>query len=510
MYRILLGTGLLLCGLFQQEAFLRAQEPAFISGDGAVRFEQAPGFFHYAALCRTATEFSAAIPPARLPRESTESAVCWYVKATKMRNDGGKVDGSPMVDGKLVISAHHVRFIPHDPQFADLYVDFHPEETELMHQPGQPFAAVGTTKVLVGFRFSKLCLTCAPGTPIPAGTVPALLDQEFQLVQEGIKHFDAGYRRIYALSAKIRVENAKSIVVPPAKANTTASATPNTVSPPKPSASPAERHVAVATTTGVAVEAKPSTTAPAKPSTPSAAKPDSAPAEKLSTVATAKPAAANVGTVAAAKAGTASVANPAPVPAETTVVASANPNPSSPAKPGALPAEKLGVTPPARTGDGPVKPAVASATPSAITFAAVKPAVPSGKSNAIVATPSSVPDPPVAPPPQPAGSTLKIAPGTAEGLLVKKVPPAYPLEAKVARVQGTVTLNVTISKTGAVTAVDVVSGPDLLQSAAVDAVKQWEFRPFSLVGEPVEFETTVHVVFGVGGPPQRVQAQGHP
>jgi protein TonB len=95
-------------------------------------------------------------------------------------------------------------------------------------------------------------------------------------------------------------------------------------------------------------------------------------------------------------------------------------------------------------------------------------------------------------------------------MLLKKVPPAYPLEAKVARVQGTVLLNVTVSKTGAVTAVDVVSGPDLLQSAAVDAVKQWEFRPFSLVGEPVEFETTVHVVFGTGVPAPRAQAQGHP
>lgn len=95
-------------------------------------------------------------------------------------------------------------------------------------------------------------------------------------------------------------------------------------------------------------------------------------------------------------------------------------------------------------------------------------------------------------------------------MLLKKVPPNYPLDAKVARVQGTVTLNVTISKTGAVTAVDVVSGPDLLQSAAVDAVKQWEFRPFSLVGEPVEFETTVHVVFGAGAPAPRAQEQGHP
>jgi hypothetical protein len=206
MYRMLLGTGLLLCRLRQEEAILRAQEPAFISGDEAVRFEQAPGFFHYAALCRTATEFSAAMPPARLPRESTEPAVCWYVKGAKMRNDGGKVDGSPMVDGKLIISAHHVRFVPHDPQLADLYVDFHPEETELMHQPGQPFAALGTTKVLVGFRFSKLCLTCAPGTPIPAGTVPALLDHEFQLVQDGIKHFDSSYRRMFVLSEKLRVE----------------------------------------------------------------------------------------------------------------------------------------------------------------------------------------------------------------------------------------------------------------------------------------------------------------
>jgi len=93
---------------------------------------------------------------------------------------------------------------------------------------------------------------------------------------------------------------------------------------------------------------------------------------------------------------------------------------------------------------------------------------------------------------------------------VKKVPPTYPLEAKVQRVQGTVLLNVSISKSGAVTGVDVVSGPEVLQSAAVDAVKQWQFRPFSLLGEPVEFETTVHVVFGTGVPAPRVQAQGHP
>jgi TonB family protein len=714
MNRMLLGTGLLLCGLFQQEAILRAQEPAFISGDLAVRFEQAPGFFHYAALCRTATEFSAVKPPTRLPWKSTEAGVCWYVMGTKMLNDGGKVDGSPLVDGKLVISAHHVRFIPRDAQFSNLYVDFHPEETELLHHPGQEFGALGTTKILIAFRFSKVCQSCAPGTPIPAGINPALLDQEFQLVQDGIKHFESAYRRIFVLSEKIRVEvraqnqpgghdvpeamrlysdlnrqlaevcpepakacvriyavyqaciadhggakcgaepncsaacsvsmsqlqnlkaracvqfdqqgaslipdwtdvvrrknagsvpiqplplgvlevqltsgpnppaglgcsveasylrasnpgievaaaagsagaisGAKSVVVPAAKANITVAATPSAVSPPKPSAPSAERHTTVAAPTpNVVAAAKPSSVAPAKPSTfaaakpsiptatkplpvpaerpstvasakpsaatpgtvatakastPSLAKPTPVPAERPSTVASAKPSAATPATVATAKASTPSLAKPAPVPAERpSTVASARPSSAILAKPSAVPAENLGVTPRTRTGDVPVKPAIASAKASAIPLAAVKPAVPSGNSNAITATQSAAL--PVTPIPKPAGNTLKISPGTAEGMLVKKVPPTYPLEAKVARVQGTVLLNVAISKTGAVTAIDVVSGPELLQSAAVDAVRQWEFRPFSLLGEPVEFETTVHVVFGTGGSPLRIQAQGH-
>jgi protein TonB len=163
---------------------------------------------------------------------------------------------------------------------------------------------------------------------------------------------------------------------------------------------------------------------------------------------------------------------------------------------------------------GPVKPAISSATPSS-SAPAVKPALSGGESSADAEAESAAPteqsaDPPVEQAQEPATDTLKIAPGTAEGMLVKKVPPTYPLEAKVNRVQGTVQLNVTISKTGAVTKVDVVSGPDLLQAAAVDAVKQWQFRPFSLLGQPVEYETTVHVVFGTGTPPQRVQAQGHP
>lgn len=95
-------------------------------------------------------------------------------------------------------------------------------------------------------------------------------------------------------------------------------------------------------------------------------------------------------------------------------------------------------------------------------------------------------------------------------MLLKKVSPAYPLEAKVARVQGTVVLNATISTTGEVSNVDVVSGPPVLQAAAAEAVKQWQYRPFSFNGQPVEVETTIHVVFGEGNAPVSTSAKGHP
>src|SRR5580692_9716361 len=169
MRQMLVGAGLLLWGLLLEVALLPAQEPAFISGDQAVRFEQAPGFFHYAALCRTATEFKTQIPPARLPREMTESAVCWYVMGSKTRTAGGAKESSPPASGKLIISEHHVRFIPYDASLASVYMDLHPQEIEMKHEPGQAFALLGSREIQFNFRFSKLCPTCALGTPTPVG-----------------------------------------------------------------------------------------------------------------------------------------------------------------------------------------------------------------------------------------------------------------------------------------------------------------------------------------------------
>jgi protein TonB len=94
---------------------------------------------------------------------------------------------------------------------------------------------------------------------------------------------------------------------------------------------------------------------------------------------------------------------------------------------------------------------------------------------------------------------VNISAGVAVGLLIEKTQPIYPPIAKAARVSGTVVLQVTISKTGEVETLRIVSGPAMLQQAALDAVKNWRYRPYLLNNEPVEVETTVNVIFTLGG-----------
>jgi len=66
------------------------------------------------------------------------------------------------------------------------------------------------------------------------------------------------------------------------------------------------------------------------------------------------------------------------------------------------------------------------------------------------------------------------------------------------RVEGTVVLAATISKSGTIENLHATSGPALLQQAALDAVKTWRYRPYLLDGQPVEVETTVNVIFTLG------------
>jgi periplasmic protein TonB len=92
---------------------------------------------------------------------------------------------------------------------------------------------------------------------------------------------------------------------------------------------------------------------------------------------------------------------------------------------------------------------------------------------------------------------VRVSQGVTKGLLIYRVEPTYPPLAQQARIQGVVVLTALIDKTGNVRQLQVVSGHPLLAPAAIEAVKQWRYKPFLLNGQPVEVETTVTVSFHV-------------
>src|SRR5215475_3138828 len=94
---------------------------------------------------------------------------------------------------------------------------------------------------------------------------------------------------------------------------------------------------------------------------------------------------------------------------------------------------------------------------------------------------------------------VRVSSGVQSGLLVRKVQPTYPPLARQARIQGTVVLQAQISKTGDIENLQLVSGHPMLAPAAIEAVKQWKYKPYLLNGEPVEVETTVQVNFTLAG-----------
>jgi len=85
-----------------------------------------------------------------------------------------------------------------------------------------------------------------------------------------------------------------------------------------------------------------------------------------------------------------------------------------------------------------------------------------------------------------------------DGSLIRQVQPVYPFPAKAAHVQGTVVLAATISKAGTIENLQVRSGHPLLVGAAIEAVRQWRYRPYILNGKVIEVETEIRVNFTLG------------
>jgi protein TonB len=109
---------------------------------------------------------------------------------------------------------------------------------------------------------------------------------------------------------------------------------------------------------------------------------------------------------------------------------------------------------------------------------------------------SSHPVTPVAP--KPVAAPVHVS-HMSEGDLVHKILPAYPPLAQAARIQGPVVLQAVISKQGTIENLRVLSGHPILVPAAVEAVRQWRYRPYVLNNEAVEVETQITVNFFLGG-----------
>ncbi|MBZ5663493.1 MAG: energy transducer TonB [Acidobacteriia bacterium] len=106
---------------------------------------------------------------------------------------------------------------------------------------------------------------------------------------------------------------------------------------------------------------------------------------------------------------------------------------------------------------------------------------------------------PVAVPKVATPQRVRVSSGVSTGLLIKKVTPNYPQLAKQARIQGSVVLQAEISKEGTIQNLQLISGHPMLAPAAIEAVKQWRYKPYLLNGEPVAVETQVVVNFSLSG-----------
>lgn len=96
---------------------------------------------------------------------------------------------------------------------------------------------------------------------------------------------------------------------------------------------------------------------------------------------------------------------------------------------------------------------------------------------------------------KPSLARVRVSQGVSQGLLIKQVQPKYPVNALATHTQGAVQIEATIDKEGRVINPKVLSGSSLLAPAALEAVRQWRYKPYYLDGDPVEIQTQITIKF---------------
>jgi len=105
----------------------------------------------------------------------------------------------------------------------------------------------------------------------------------------------------------------------------------------------------------------------------------------------------------------------------------------------------------------------------------------------------------MSPPMQELPKRVRVSEGVMKVLLIKKVAPEYPDEARKKHITGSVVMKVVIGREGDVQELTVLSGDPLLVPSASEAAKQWKYKPYLLQGHPVEVETQITMIFSLSG-----------
>ena len=158
--------------------------------------------------------------------------------------------------------------------------------------------------------------------------------------------------------------------------------------------------------------------------------------------------------------------------------------PTSVAVPHAAPKAQEAPAPPAVTSDG-----VVGGVPGGLSGG-----VPGGVLSQVLSNTHSVPVAERAVVPIPV-KRIRVAARVVEANLIHDVTPQYPPEAGRARIEGAVVLFAVIGTDGSVKDVRVESGLPILAQAAMDAVKQWRYKPYTINGEPVEVDSRITINF---------------
>jgi TonB family protein len=457
------------------------QEPAFLSGSMAVRYEEARGVFHYVFPCK--------LPPGDAPQSSggatsvkdKASALCWPVLVGRFRTVDSKSESPVLVAGILMVSDSLVRFVPNDAKNANLMPDTPPTDIAFQYDAGHVVEAVLHTKEgAYGFTFQAMCIGCTLGTPPLDTKKTAQLEGEYRDFENSLTQFGTVFERINELASQIRFgitpknqptlkdppeamglysdlnqrfaelcpEAAKSCVRSYAKYQACKSGNFSTECGDPPGCS-----AFCALTPGAFRDLKASF-CKSKFLDSAALVPDwSGVARKMDAAREAK----------------------GPIDPKTMHLAAAPPGP---------PLDFMGK---------PTQPDNPCSVESTYATAMMYQVTSAGMAHMTPSSPTLV------------DGKLNVAPNIIAGNKISGMIPQYPAVAKAGHVEGVVVLQATISRQGSIEKLQVLSGPPLLVQAALDAVKTWQYRPYLLNGEAVEVEAQITVNFTQGA-----KASGRP